>query len=650
MNAVGLAGLFLAHSALVPSPSLFLLGPFSPASLRLSMGPGPVVVYSGWALERMQKLESLPSKAQKQSSHDLPAHHSLFIFPLSLIEQGLTASGREQQGSRGGSMMNKLPLQEQLHATFPGRARQIEQILGYMGEPCTPTPSAIFINGNSSLGKTAVIKTILTTVLGSQSPSRYAFLDCVECHTPRLIFEHAIYQLRNAPQQLSVIRPVGRDVQWSTQDDDTVKGTSPMVKERTKSQTRPNKEASRGSGKRKRQVVDQDLVWDKCESVNEFVEWCRKICDDDSKQSVDGHGAIGIQDPQRFQQETRYIVLDRAERLRDSAPDLIPVLMRLQELTRRNICVILISTIVWEKFRSKTGGYEPVAVNFPQYSKGETISILERDLPEGEDKDLYMRFIDLVYDVFQRNCKDLNEIRHLVALLFPLYIKPVKEGKIQKHEGLKLHRHIQTYFVEAMDKLYLREISSTEWSERTLLSASEDSSAVRTTATSVSSNSERALMNAVDVQSMFDLPYFTKFILIASFLASYNPPRLDMRYFAKVSNQGGKMTKRAKIAAAKKHGHDQLGGKLRQQLLGPKVFPIERMLAIFYSILDDEVEENVNVHTQVASLVSLRLLQRVTPMDKLDSIKCKCNVSYDTIKALAKSTKFDIDKYLYDFM
>lgn len=139
--------------------------------------------------------------------------------------------------------------------------------------------------------------------------------------------------------------------------------------------------------------------------------------------------------------------------------------------------MILISTIVWEKFRSKTGGYEPIVVNFPQYTKDmylrrafdlfmtypplkathsylsipllfynascyllggtrsilkylrETIAILERDLPEGEDKDLYMRFVDLVYDVFQRNCKDLNEIRHLVALLFPLYVKPVKEGK-----------------------------------------------------------------------------------------------------------------------------------------------------------------------------------------------------------------------------
>ncbi|KAG0322856.1 Origin recognition complex subunit 5 [Dissophora globulifera] len=407
---------------------------------------------------------------------------------------------------------------------------------------------------------------------------------------------------------------------------------SPRQLDSSTSKRRSTTSAETESRKRKRRATIDDAPWDKCENVNEFVEWCRKLCDQDST-ADDGRT--------RGPQETRYIVLDRAERLRDSAPTLIPVLMRLQELTGRNICVILITTIVWEKFRSKTG------------------AILERDLPEGEDRDLYMRFVDLVYDVFQRNCKDLNEIRHLVALLFPLYVKPVKEGKIQKHDALKLHRHIQAYFVEATDKLYLREISSREWSDRTLAIApgsssnrAGDSNLIRSAPGAATS--ERALMSAVEVHNTFDLPYFTKFILIASFLASYNPPRLDMRYFAKVSNQGGKLSRRAKVSAVKKHGFDQLGSKLRQQLLGPKTFPIERMLAIFYSILDEQVldeqvEENVNVHTQVASLVSLRLLQRVTPMDKLDSIKCKCNVSYDMIKALAKSTKFDIDKYLYDF-
>lgn len=167
-------------------------------------------------------------------------------------------------------------------------------------------------------------------------------------------------------------------------------------------------------------------IWDKCENINEFVEWCRKICDqddmDDSNNTSQDIGPAGKKD-------TRYLVLDRAERLRDTAPTLIPVLMRLQELTGRNICVILITQIVWEKFRSKTGGYEPIVLNFSQYTKTETIAILERDMPRGEDPIMYMRFVDLVYDVFQRNCKDLNEIRHLVSLLFPLYVKPVKEGK-----------------------------------------------------------------------------------------------------------------------------------------------------------------------------------------------------------------------------
>ncbi|KAG0050192.1 Origin recognition complex subunit 5 [Gryganskiella cystojenkinii] len=523
--------------------------------------------------------------------------------------------------------------EQQLQELFPGRAKQINQILSFMGQPWAPTPPSLLVNGNSSVGKTAVIKTIFSTVLGNKGPSRYAFLDCVECHTPRLLFEHAIYQFKSPPKS-SHIRSRSHVTATDATDETS---TTTTTKTGSRKRQRPSS---------KHQEHDT-IQWERCENVNEFVEWCRRICDQNDNENDAGAGdeTESQEHPQQRPKgvkDTRYLVLDRAERLRDTAPSLIPVLMRLQELTGRNICVILITTIVWEKFRSKTGGYEPIILHFPQYSKQETIAILQRDMPVGEDAELFMRFVDLVYDVFQRNCKDLNEIRHLVALLFPLYVKPVKEGKIQRHEGLKLHRHIQAYFVEAMDKIYLREISSMEWSDRTMQAAAGQSRADPNDPSSTrivigAPGSERAMMTA------------TSFILIASFLASYNPPRLDMRYFAKVSNQGGKMTKRQKVAAAKKHGHDNLGSKLRQQLLGPKTFPIERMLAIFYSILNEEAEETVHVHTQIASLVSLRLLQRVTPMDKLDSIKCKCNVSYETIKALAKSTKFDIDKYLYDF-
>ena len=55
----------------------------------------------------------------------------------------------------------------------------------------------------------------------------------------------------------------------------------------------------------------------------------------------------------------------------------------------------------------------------------------------------------------------------------------------------------------------------------------------------------------------FDLPYYTKFLLIASYLASYNPPRFDVRYFAKVADE-----KKKRKRGIHKSGSDKSGGKV----------------------------------------------------------------------------------------
>jgi hypothetical protein len=38
---------------------------------------------------------------------------------------------------------------------------------------------------------------------------------------------------------------------------------------------------------------------------------------------------------------------------------------------------------------------------------------------------------------------------------------------------------------------------------------------------------------------------------------------------------------------------------MRQQLLGPKAFPVERMLAIFYSIIDEKLDDAIDIPVQV---------------------------------------------------
>jgi origin recognition complex subunit 5 len=84
-------------------------------------------------------------------------------------------------------------------------------------------------------------------------------------------------------------------------------------------------------------------------------------------------------------------------------------------------------------------------------------------------------------------------------------------------------------------------------------------------------------------------------------------------------------------------------------LLGPKVFPVERMLAIFYSIITDDVAFSQDIQLQVTSLITLRLLTRVSPADRLDDIRCRCNASYEFIRKVAQSVRFEIDHYLFEF-
>jgi origin recognition complex subunit 5 len=97
--------------------------------------------------------------------------------------------------------------------------------------------------------------------------------------------------------------------------------------------------------------------------------------------------------------------------------------------------------------------------------------------------------------------------------------------------------------------------------------------------------------NVLDINVVtMDIPRLTKFLVLASFLASYNPAKLDARFFTR----GGEGTKKV----GKKSGI-QKGSRMRQQLKGPKAFSIERMLAIFYSIVDEDVKPSFDILSQV---------------------------------------------------
>uniref|UniRef100_A0A8C2T4J2 Origin recognition complex subunit 5 n=1 Tax=Coturnix japonica TaxID=93934 RepID=A0A8C2T4J2_COTJA len=271
---------------------------------------------------------------------------------------------------------------------------------------------------------------------------------------------------------------------------------------------------------------------------------------------------------QNLQDQTVYVVLDRAEQLREMEANILPAFLRLQELTDRNVTVILLSEIVWEMFRPNTGCFEPFVLYFPDYSIGHLQKILSQNHPPEYSADFYSAYINILLGVFYMVCRDLKELQHLAALNFSKYCEPVVRREAKERDTRKLWKNIEPHLKKAMQTVYLREISSSQW-ER------------------LQSEEEPGQIKGLSAHAHVELPYYSKFLLIAAYLASYNPVRTDKRFFLK---HHGKIKK---TNFMKKHE------KTSNHLLGPKPFPLDRLLAILYSIVDNRVAPTANIFSQL---------------------------------------------------
>lgn len=360
------------------------------------------------------------------------------------------------------------------------------------------------------------------------------------------------------------------------------------------------------------QDPDEDDNWNappKCENMTEFLRHF--------KHSLSA---------KELMNETFYIVLDKAEKLRDIEANFLPAFLRLQELTQLNICVILLSQIVWEKFQVGTGFCEPFVILFPDYSKSELLQIMARDSPSSYPVEFFKAYCQLLLSVFYSVCRDLNELRHLALLHFPKYCEPVTSGEAQLTDSRKLWRNIEPHLKKALHTVYLREVSSYQWEN------------IIGQGTQTGNENFGAL--GISVRCHMELPFYAKYLLISAYLASYNPAHTDRRFFTKQGRKG--LSNRAKAAAK--------GKKSNTQLTGPKNFQMDRLMAIFYSIVEDKVAPTANILCQISSLVSLNLLAQITADDQIDCPKYKCLVSFNTISEIARQLEFDIVQYLYDFV
>lgn len=309
------------------------------------------------------------------------------------------------------------------------------------------------------------------------------------------------------------------------------------------------------------------------------------------------------------------IVLDKCDKLRNIDAGLLPAFSKLKEISNVNVCVIFISNIVWEKFRVKIGMHEPIKIHFSQYTRNEFSEILLLNKPCGYEDTFYKNFLNLFLSVFFRFCRDLNELRYMARINFSKYIEPIEINKSNKNDIAVLWKNIAAVFKANLEVIYLR-VSFEDFARHNQLSKE------------IESTTRLALS--------FELPYYAKYMLIASYLASYNPAKEDKYLFMK------QKFKRKRKGITKK--------KITLKIpCGPNNFPVSRMLAIFCAILDEKVDINANLLAQIPSMCQLGLLS-IIGNNSLDETKLKCCVSYDFILVIAKTVGFNIQNYLCNSM
>ncbi|CAG9571148.1 unnamed protein product [Danaus chrysippus] len=384
-------------------------------------------------------------------------------------------------------------------------------------------------------------------------------------------------------------------------------------------------------------LTDQEDV--KCDSMWELTNILNGVC------------------VQTFKYKPIVLVFDRAERLRTMDQNMLMAFLRLREFCNLNICTIFVTNLVNENFYFKMGVREPIKLYFPNYTKDELFKIIflnqksfvnyllsssdaciDGQLKEDlENPELFANFLNAFLSVFYRPCRDLIELQHMARVNFVKYCEPIIKNEIKSTDLTKLWRHIAPILKTSLELLYLR----INTSKSVQSPAKENNATLEETTRSYENTLKEELLSTKTFAQSFELPYYAKYLLIAAYLASYNPPKEDKRLFMK--NHGKQKKKLQQVRAKAK-----ITEKLNTQL-GPKVFTLDRLLAIFYAILEDKIGLTSNLLAQIATLVELKLIAGSKEVD-LDVSKYKCIVGYDFIAAVAQTVGFNVRKYLYDFI
>ncbi|KII85482.1 hypothetical protein PLICRDRAFT_44784 [Plicaturopsis crispa FD-325 SS-3] len=382
------------------------------------------------------------------------------------------------------------------------------------------------------------------------------------------------------------------------------------------------------------------------------------------------------------------IVIERAERLKDTLPELIVPLTRLSELTRTEITTVFVSDVRWEDIKPSLGASpDPFYIDIPPPDKQAILQRLVSSFYTTSSSSqslvyhpslasLHEQFVSVVYSTCAPFTQDPNELAYIAAARWPGFVQPVLDEHERNAEDndelelappgedarMRLIRLFTPSLTAALEALHPRLTNATDWARDNAPKPNLLSARLAPAPAARNAKGDKKDDSGLDV-----LPRMSKFILVSAFLASTNPSKTDLRMFGRGPDE--RKRRRKKGGATRKASKSNAVAKISQRLLGPSPFPIDRLLAILGVLLEEndvdtrppapefmipgeysEMEINrVQVYGAIMELTSMRLLHRTSPPDRLDGPPMfKCGVSYDVALALAREVEVPLNDLLWD--
>ncbi|TFK64530.1 hypothetical protein BDN72DRAFT_774453 [Pluteus cervinus] len=394
------------------------------------------------------------------------------------------------------------------------------------------------------------------------------------------------------------------------------------------------------------------------------------------------------------------ITIEHVERLRECVPEVIVPLTRLAELSRLDVCVIFLSETRWDDIRpAYSAAPDPYFIDIAPAQKEESMPVSSSskhpiDAYHPELRSLWSHYVALVCDVCYSFTHDLEELQYIAVARWPGFVQPILDERLRIFRDvhghdfdpsdeqdmllvaemafelpadevrLRLTRLFNPSITAALEELYPRLTNAKDWA---IANKPEDDILAQLPTQLHPFKTRAKLPASTEPVEISTLSRMSKFILVASFLASTNPAKSDLRMFGRGLDE----KKRRRRRASKPSGTKVKSGPVRipQRLAGPMPFPLDRMLAIFGALLEENDTDKrpfrieysipgeytdmetgrVAVSALIMHLCSMKLLHRSSALDKLDGPPMfKCGISYEITLLFSRQLQIPLNDLMWD--